>query len=631
MDEELKVRISSDVDNSLKGLLKFANALDELEAATRKVTAQFNILSSATEKLNDSSGKGGKSFKRMSDAASSANTVLINTGRIASDLPFGFIAIQNNLDPLIQSISQLAGQKGALKAFFGQLAGAAGAALAFSILSSALTTLIQKYGDFATAIVAVTGGLSAAEKAQLDYTKAINESQGNITGEIAKINGLISVAKDESISRDQRVKALREVQKEYPGYLKNQTVETLNSNEAAAALDNLTQSLIRKAKIQAAQDLISKETTKVLEAQTKSVVQQASFWSLLGSSIANAGHTQSLINTAISSGIANQSKTISDAEANIKSFQKIINDLLKEEALSGNIGLGKDSTKKIKTAADIIEDLRKELLGLDSAFVAVGGSLKDLSEDKIKSIGDALKELATVGVLPGNKIFDSLKAQIDVLKSTISRPIVAKIPIKIEALPSASNQGTINRVMDGVKDNFQKQLTPFTNSVNEIIRQGTINGIESLSEGIGKALVSGDFNAAVGGFIDAIAGFMSQLGKLLIAQGVALQALDTSLKTFQGIPAIIAGAALVAASAAFRSFARGGTSSFATGGTVFGPTLAMIGDNPGREEHIVPSEVLDKLGGGSGWPEEVTFRIVGTDLIAVANRGGTYQRRINGR
>ncbi len=66
-----------------------------------------------------------------------------NLGRVVQDAPFGFIAIANNLDPLLQSFQQLqktsGGTTGALKSLLGSLTGPGGIALALSAVTSAIT------------------------------------------------------------------------------------------------------------------------------------------------------------------------------------------------------------------------------------------------------------------------------------------------------------------------------------------------------------------------------------------------------------------------------------------------------------------------------------------------------------
>src|SRR5215203_1100834 len=70
------------------------------------------------------------------NSIASAATATQNFGRVAQDLPFGFIGIQNNLNPLLESFQRLRAEAGsnkaALKALAGSLAGAGGVGLALS-------------------------------------------------------------------------------------------------------------------------------------------------------------------------------------------------------------------------------------------------------------------------------------------------------------------------------------------------------------------------------------------------------------------------------------------------------------------------------------------------------------------
>lgn len=635
-DEELKVVITAQIDSALKQFIAFANAFDDLIKVTKQLTGQFSALSTGIGKFDQEVGKASAQTKKFVATTGNANTVMTNLGRIASDLPFGFIAIQNNLDPLIQSLGELFSRTkkegpSAFKQLASSMLGAGGIGLAFSITSALATKLIQEYGSLSAAYQALTTNVTYAQRAQQAYNKSATEAEASIGGEIAKITALLSVAKDETISRDQREKAIKQLQKEYPGYLKNIDLENVNSEAAATAIDRLTEALIRKAKVQAAADLITKETQKLLTAQNTSVINQASAWALLADNLASGITGIPRFTAQIASGVKTQQKAISDSQSAIDGYQKKMNELLKQDALAKVIGISEKGKKEGKTASDILKELQKELTGLDAAFAAVGGSLSELSQDKIRSIADALKELASIGVLPGSDIFNALQTQIKALQSTLVKtPITFKIPIVIEPLEATTNDQTVKRVMDGVSQSFRKQLDPFTNQVNEIIRSSTTSGIESLATGVGEALVSGDFSEVTQGFVNAISNFLSQLGKLLIVQGVAVQAFQTSLKTLQGIPAIIAGGALVAAAAAFRSLASSGVPAFATGGSVYGPTLAMIGDNPGREEHIIPSEVLDKMQGGWNMPERIELFLSGVNATRIFERGKSYTKRVNG-
>ena len=67
-----------------------------------------------------------------------------------------------------------------------------------------------------------------------------------------------------------------------------------------------------------------------------------------------------------------------------------------------------------------------------------------------------------------------------------------------------------------------------------------------------------------------------------------------------------------------------GLGSFASGGIAVGPQLAVVGDNPGRKEAIIPSELFGQIGGGGGTQE---FRIKGQDLVLLLDRQARLDNR----
>lgn len=627
-DQELKVVISSDTADAFKGITQVNTVTKDL-GKTSVNTA--NQLTNSFNKISAASRGVANAQKQLSNTAVNASGSLTALNRVIQDAPFGLIAIQNNIPELFQQFGNLIKQTGstsaAFKAFGASLLGAGGATFAVSTLTSIFTALIQKYGDFNTALKAISGSLTEAQKLQLEYNKAVADTAGSVGGEIAKITAYLNVAANENISRSQRLAALKELKKEYPGHLKNITLENAGSEEAARAIDKLTESLIRKAKVQAAQDLISKETTKILQAQSKSVIQQSSYWGVFADAVAGATTGIPRFTAQISSGIKQQASAIQDANNNISSYQKLLNDLIKQDALEGAIGLDdKKTEKKVKTISDVIKELNKDLLGLDAAFAAAGGSLSDLSEDKIKAITGALKELSSFGVLPGSDLFDSLQKQIAVLQTTLTRtPVVLKVPISIETIQPASNANTIRAVLEGVKQDF-------TNVNAVIVDQGkAMAGLfASVGEGLSTAIANvltgkATLVQALGSLLGIMGDFITQFGKTLI-EAATLRIIAEKTLLANPYAALAAGIGAVIIGQTLKNF----TPSFATGGTVFGPTLAMIGDNPGREEHIIPSEVLDKLGGGNWGDFVLTGTLRGTDIVIAAKRASNNQLRING-
>jgi hypothetical protein len=163
--------------------------------------------------------------------------------------------------------------------------------------------------------------------------------------------------------------------------------------------------------------------------------------------------------------------------------------------------------------------------------------------------------------------------------------------------------------------------------VNSIISDTATNAVVQLGENIGKAL-GGEKVDLFGGFIELLSSGLQEIGKALIAYGVAM---DTFKKAFSNpYAAIAAGIALVAAGALLKSKINktSGTSSsssngpqrFANGGIISGPTMGLMGEYPGASsnpEVVAPLDKLkDLIGGGGGG----TFVLRGQDLLLSVNR-----------
>ena len=117
-----------------------------------------------------------KNVKKTVSSSGQATLALSNLGRVASDAPFGFIAIANNIEPLVQSLQGLGrtsgGLGGTLKALGASLIGPGGLLLGFSLVSSAITVAVQKYGSLGNAINAIFGRQDALVKQTADAAKS---------------------------------------------------------------------------------------------------------------------------------------------------------------------------------------------------------------------------------------------------------------------------------------------------------------------------------------------------------------------------------------------------------------------------------------------------------------------------
>jgi TP901 family phage tail tape measure protein len=93
-------------------------------------------------------------------------------------------------------------------------------------------------------------------------SEAQNEAQKSISGERAELDLLISVAKNDKISKDERLKAIKKLNEISPEYLANLNLENINTQEATKSIKLYTEALIKNAEAKAIQGRVQAEMDK---------------------------------------------------------------------------------------------------------------------------------------------------------------------------------------------------------------------------------------------------------------------------------------------------------------------------------------------------------------------------------
>lgn len=303
--------------------------------------------------------------KKMSVASNTAANSLTNLGRVAQDLPFGFVGIQNNLNPLLESFQRLKAETGstggALKALGKSLMGAGGLGFALSVASSAFL-LYSQYAQ-------------KAEKETNALGDAIAETTADLNTELTKMSALIQVARNVSESTEARKNAIDQLQKLYPGYLSNINLENVNSQEAARAIGMLTAALERKAKVQAYGNLLTKASEDLIKAQNGNVTDNIGLLDYLSAAFKGSGNASLSASKLVESGINNQTDAIKVLQQAVSDYSKALSDLTQEQARNDDFKLldptKAKAPKKIKVASD---------------FFLADTNIKDISEKFINAI-----------------------------------------------------------------------------------------------------------------------------------------------------------------------------------------------------------------------------------------------------
>ena len=259
--ETLRLDITADSAQAKAELQKLNNQLAIFERAIKKATdpAQIQYLNRNIEFLRSNIQTATTANQRFATGSNQAANALTNLGRIAQDAPFGFIGIQNNLNPLLESFQRLKAESGstsgALKSLAGSLIGPAGLGLALSVASG----LILAFGDKLMGASNATKSLDASQKALSD---TLSKNLGQAKAEVTTMGILSGIINDTAKSTEDRAEALKQLKAEYPGYEALQKVDINDTAALARVTDILTAAIMRKARVEAYSSLIAAEEAK---------------------------------------------------------------------------------------------------------------------------------------------------------------------------------------------------------------------------------------------------------------------------------------------------------------------------------------------------------------------------------
>ncbi|NCB43804.1 MAG: phage tail tape measure protein, partial [Clostridia bacterium] len=190
----------------------------------------------------------------------------------------------------------------------------------------------MKLNPFALAITALTAigillyenarrtrNLTNAAKTQADITKIAAE---NTARERAELNLLLSTARDETLSKEERRKAIKKLNEISPEYLSNLKFENINTQEATTAIDNYTTALMNNARQKAIADKVAVLYAKRLEKEGD-IEEQNARKEGAGSEIRNLADRK----------IESINKEIASIDAQIKMYDNLNQAILKNNKI----------------------------------------------------------------------------------------------------------------------------------------------------------------------------------------------------------------------------------------------------------------------------------------------------------
>jgi len=448
MDQELKIVIKGDVVQVTKSLDELQKEFQDLEKQLKtKTGAAFIAANKELDRLSETMKKvknigrtgfnefgdavqgAGKNVKAVGQAAAGAAPALNSLGQVARDLPFGFIAIQNNLPIVADQFGALiktsGGAGSALKALGASLVGPVGISFAIGVVIAGITALIQKYGSFGAAIDALIKGGDKLYQQQLLLAKVSEEANKAAGEEIAQYKFLAQTAANAALPLTVRKDAIKKLQEQYGAYLSNLTQEDILNGKLAASTDQVTQALRNKALAQAAVakagelsakqlDFLEQEeklTANVTRLQTRQKNERGKFRSTQGGTVDIAAETQRTIDAETKLRDAVRKSRI-EVEAQIDALFKRAQ-TANAAAGAGAIAPGKTEAERAKDAKDATDKAAKAAEELRKKQIAAEKELLEIQTTRLE------KELSGIGTITDAYLAQQKKIAINKAKIQI--------------------------------------------------------------------------------------------------------------------------------------------------------------------------------------------------------------------
>jgi hypothetical protein len=409
-------------------------------------------------------------------------------------------------------------------------------------------------GAIAVAIGLVVGALyaySAASKEAVQTKSTldkINEKAAdNLAKERVNLERLLKVAKDETLSKTERQKAITALNKLSPEYLGNLTLESINTDKATIAVENYTQALLQKFRVEAAEAQLKELANKRFQVELSALRNKQ----LL---IEKENKLRSNSTTLEQQGLEQLRKTIAGLE-------QITNNYLDQEQLllEGILGGNKAVTEEIVAGNTELQKRNKLTAVTSTASTAPVGTISNL-EAEIAKLREFQNEISTTAETwqSAQKAIEGLELQIQINQEGYAS--LLKVP---EALTVVTDSFQV------AKDRIALMNQEISDSFTSILEQGVENFAVGFGEIIG-GLVAGTAGIKdIGQFLlTSIGDLVIQLGKAAIQIGVTMQAIQASFSS--PLAAIAAGIALVAFGTIIKSQVPQDFQQFADGGIVGG-------------------------------------------------------------
>lgn len=628
------------------------DAYVQLKTELERVKREFKELTKIVPETNNQQERAANTSRNLSkglgevdQSARRARVALYGANQIVRDLPFGFIAISNNIPVALDQFQALVQETGstskAIKALGGALIGAGGLSIAFSVVSSAVVGLVQQYGSLANAINNVFDLVDKETLARIRLKEATAQSSAATLGDVSNIRLLIDTMLDSRQGYNERVNSYNELKRIAPGVLQDLSQENIFLGESNTLIRNRSEELIKyivlKGRESALIKLVQEEEEKGLKA-TQKLIQQVTgegrTWVDVLSDISQAAFYQNPIASlkATSKEIVNASKQtnvfatgLDKVRKNILALDGLVTgqvqddtakkeqDRLKKlaeeetkrkEAIKDRINEYEFELKKLQKTLNSTSEITKEYGRIKSKIIEVQAEIEKLKKPKLTlDIADQAKEdIAKVKTELKDTQFEAGRVRFtpvfdfdEETQKQLQKTITDKIKIKGTELPlnippellEAFKQYNLELALAKQRT---EELKPIVEAIAGVFENALTGFVDDFVDGFKNGQIA----------IEDFQESLRQLGKTIIKE-LAKLAILTTIRAIS--ESVAPGSGAASAGIAKRLLGAAAPANIGTGGLPVGP-------------------------GGLAIRGNVTFVQRGQDLVGVLARSNARINRV---
>lgn len=632
-DSNINVTLTANASQMAAELQKAQNELRDFEKQLKKASdvtqiQQLQAQITLTKTKIDALGKSNVQFARSSNSAAYA---LNDLSRIAQDAPYGFIGIQNNINPLLESFQRLRAESKLTgnsigKELVGALTGPAGLGLAVGVVSAAITFASVGFDRWYRST-------EKAKQASKDFSESLQDAEKGAIAQGVRLEGLIKIITDVTESEKNRNLALSEANKLLSPYGEKIDNINISLSEGKRLTDLYTEALVNQAISLKYADRIADLRIKKQENSNKQLEQNIKITEL-----SNKVSSEATKLTTVQYGTSDRAalnflqtnKNLNDAQTQLNKIKKDGISIQKEldsatndynSVLTNTLKItdkssdkNKKNAKEIETISSVIKKLKEDLADQKIFSELFDESTLKTQFDLIKSAIEKL--ISDFNLKPDNKIILKLKAQLDLtdeeirIQEFLRRAREKKLPVKEGPIeeklvgPKIAQKvtfgGSFNQAKKEVED-YYKYIQKVSQDIAGIVENTIENVIFNLGEALGAALSGGNIGSFFENIFKVIGEGMQQLGKYFIQQAIIIEKIKTFLIS-KPVLAIAAGIALVAIGGAMKNAFN--QNAFAVGTRNAPGGMALVGErgpemvNLPRGSQVIPAAQTAQMMGG---------------------------------